>query len=313
MAAELRILQASHAVVQDLGRRRVSHFGVSANGAADEYSARIANVLVGNLQSDPLIEVLASSLSFTTTERTAVAVTGAPADITLDGSEAPAWAPFRVPAGSTVTIGNVHSGLRSYVAIAGELHAPRFLDSVAPDRALGFGCHLQANTALGYEPRTAWREIDSLARSRVQPEFGSPWTLDVCVGPEWDEFGSIRDDILSATLDVHPQSNHVGTRLTGTLPTMKLAGELSSRGVAIGAVEITPAQELVMLHRGRSITAGYPVVLVVTAAALSNAGQLRPSDQVRFRLISPDRAVKDYRRQRSLIDGLEQGGWWRHP
>jgi len=306
----LEVLEAGHAAVQDLGRKRVSHLGVSANGAADEYSARMANVLVGNPQGAPLVEVLSSTFSFTTTTTTAVAVTGATADVTIDGRRAPGWASFRVTPGCVVTVREVRAGLRYYVAVGGTLQAARFLDSVAPDRALGFGTALAADDRVPFDARRARREIDSLLTSRLRPNYGDPWTLDACAGPEWDAFAHVRDDLLRADLVVHPQSNHVGTRLTGTLPSMAVPGELSSRGVAIGAVEITPSQELVLLHRGRSITAGYPVVLVVTAASLSMAGQLRPGDRVRFKHVTTDHATAAYRRQRALVDGLERSGSW---
>lgn len=307
MTAEyLDIAEAGLATVQDLGRSGVSRLGVSANGASDQYSARWANVLLGRPQGAPLIEVTGSALAFAPTTATTVAVTGASADLRVDGRPAPLWCSLRVGAGEVVSIRNITDGLRCYVGVGGEIEAPRFLGSTAPDRALGFGRQLASGDRLPFRPACERVEVDSLLTSRIRPRYGSPWTLDVCAGPEWDRFAGVRSTILSTEFTVDPKSNHVGIRLLADLPHIGLTGELSSRGVAIGAVEITPSQELVLLHRGRSITAGYPVVLVVTTSSLAAAGQLRPGDRVRFRLVTIEEATARHRRDRSILDAVEQ-------
>ena len=72
----------------------------------------------------------------------------------------------------------------------------------------------------------------------------------------------------------------------------------------IGAVEVPSGDELLVLHRGRGVTAGYPVLAVVTATSLSRLGQARPGQQVRFRRTTIADAVRNYREQQSSIDRL---------
>lgn len=302
----LVITEAGFATVQDLGRARASHLGVSASGACDQYSARWANVLVGKGQSEPLIEITGTAFSFQSTTATSVAITGANADILIGGKPAAGWCSLRVDAGEVVTIRRIRDGLRCYVAVQGVIVSPTFLGSTAPDRALGFGRMLRAGERLPFRPIDERVEIDSLLTSRVRPRYRSPSTLDVCVGPEWCEFEGVRSAVLDSEFTVDPNSNHVGIRLQADLPHIELPAELSSRGVAIGAVEITPSQELVLLHRGRSITAGYPVVLVVATSSLSTAGQLRPGDRARFRLVSMEEATARYRQERAVLDAVER-------
>ena len=43
--------------VQDLGRNGYAHLGISSSGAADTFSLRIANLLVGNPEDAAGIEV----------------------------------------------------------------------------------------------------------------------------------------------------------------------------------------------------------------------------------------------------------------
>ena len=57
MADTLTITKAGISCIQDLGRRGWSRFGLPVNGAADQYSASVANVLVGSPRGAALIEI----------------------------------------------------------------------------------------------------------------------------------------------------------------------------------------------------------------------------------------------------------------
>ena len=48
MTAGSRVIEAGATQVTDLGRRRGPRYGVPVNGALDQRSARIANILIGD-------------------------------------------------------------------------------------------------------------------------------------------------------------------------------------------------------------------------------------------------------------------------
>ena len=56
-AGTLTAIEAGAVQVTDLGRTRGPRFGVPANGALDQRSARVANILVGNADGAPLLEI----------------------------------------------------------------------------------------------------------------------------------------------------------------------------------------------------------------------------------------------------------------
>jgi allophanate hydrolase subunit 2 len=58
------------------------------------------------------------------------------------------------------------------------------------------------------------------------------------------------------------------------------------------------------LHRGRGVTAGYPVLAVVTTTGLDALGQVRPGQVVRFRRRTVAEAVAACRARRGAIDAL---------
>jgi allophanate hydrolase subunit 2 len=88
---------------------------------------------------------------------------------------------------------------------------------------------------------------------------------------------------LDPPYEVSPQSNDVGLRLLGPQPEQNSVEEILSRGVPVGAVEVPPGGGIIILLRGRLVTAGYPVIAVVTTESLDRLGQARPGDRIRIR------------------------------
>ncbi|KAA2261391.1 biotin-dependent carboxyltransferase family protein [Solihabitans fulvus] len=309
MADVLAVHQAGMVAVTDLGRQGHSRDGIPPNGAADQFSAAVANILVGNRENSPLIEVTASAFAFTTTRAALISVTGAPATLTCGGRPHRMWEPVCVPAGARVAVHNVHNGLRTYVAVHGEFQVPFVLGSCAPDSLLEVGTWLRAGAELAVD--TDYVPVDHpvfrhpvFRLAAPTPRFGSPWTIDVTDGPAGADFVDLDRTLLSEPYRITPTSNHIGLRLSGPAPTRLDTRELLSRGVPVGAVEVTPSRELLVLLRGRPVTAGYPVVAVATRVAQSALGQAAPGHVLRFRRQALPDAVAAYRARRRAMDAL---------
>jgi allophanate hydrolase subunit 2 len=245
-------------------------------------SARIANALVGNPVGNPLIEVVATDFAFRAEDFLLMAVSGASAEIEVDGCPHESGQPVCVEPGSLVRVSGINAGLRCYLAIRGSFRAPRLLGSCAPDPMLGAGGSLTAGARL---------DIDSTYQSFKHPYLPQPLfrfgtidrtvgaavTIDVIRGPHADQFHDGADVLASNQYIVCADSNHVGLRLQGPAPARNRRDELLSRGVPLGAVEIPPSEELIVLLRGRMVTAGYPVIAVATRTSRDTLGQLGPA------------------------------------
>ncbi|BCW50619.1 hypothetical protein StoSoilB13_29610 (plasmid) [Arthrobacter sp. StoSoilB13] len=148
MSGAILIQQPGNSVVTDLGRTRGPRFGLPVNGALDQYSARAANILAGNPDNDPLVEITALDFRMKADADILIAVTGAPLTLTVGGRPCSQWEPVSVRAGETVSIRGIHRGLRAYLAIHGSLEAETLLGSCAPDTVVGFGLQLREGTTL---------------------------------------------------------------------------------------------------------------------------------------------------------------------
>jgi biotin-dependent carboxylase-like uncharacterized protein len=293
---------------QDLGRRASERLGVATGGAADQYSAKAANILVGNRITAPLLEIMGAEFSVRVSADVLVAVTGTPARVLVDGFPVDQWSPVFATQGSTLTISSPVDGLRSYLAFNGELESGRFLGSVAPDSRMGFPQQLRAGDTivLATDHTTFVHPFGAFSLNVPVPDLSQPvWSIDVTDGPETHAIHGIRDLMSASTYTVGGRSDHIGLRLDGPVLHPQGMGEIVSHGVPIGAVEIPHSDELIILGRARSLTAGYPIVGVISSASLSMLGQAAPGRRITFRWLDPAESIARYREENRGLRLLE--------
>lgn len=275
--------------VQDLGRPGYAHLGVSASGAADALALRAGNRLVGNPEGAPGLEMTLAGGTFRF-ERDAVAAL-AGSDFGLE-----CWKPFEVRAGETIRLGPARCGARCYLCVRGGIEAPRVMGSASAHVLTGLGGGpLRRGDVLkiGPEPsrpplwRGAAREQDRLAPLRVTR------------GPQAEWFRRGLDGLVYS---VREESNRMGLRLKG--PRFMQQREMLTEGASLGAIQIPPGGEPLILFVEHQTTGGYPKIANVITADLWKVGQLRPRDQVRFETVPLERARALLLEQEEWLDGL---------
>lgn len=311
MTGGIRVETASIALVTDLGRTRGPAQGLPVNGALDQYSARVANILVANPEHAPLVEVTAYDFAFTAEVDLLLSVTGAPMTVEIDGVARRMWEPVSVAAGQRVQLSAMAEGLRTYIAVHGSFDVPLLLGSCAPDTVAGFGVVLAAGSRLDVRAPVApivnpYFDMSLFNLDVLIPYIGDDALIDVTDGPDAGQFRGAGARLFEGTYTVTAKSNHIGMRMAGELPIRSSSEEMISRGIPIGAVEVPPGDELLVLHRGRGVTAGYPVLAVVTPLSLDDLGQVRPGQRVRFRRTTVERAEENVRTWRAHLDHLRQ-------
>ncbi|MFF7308909.1 biotin-dependent carboxyltransferase family protein [Streptomyces sp. NPDC008137] len=296
---------------QDLGRRGTERRGVPTGGAADQHSAAVANLLVGNQRGATLVENLGGELALVPESDVLLAVTGAPAQITISGAPADSWSPLVVPAGQEVRVrGDMSRGIRTYLAVHGTLGVDTLLGSAAPDPRMGFGQGVTRGSRVLLE--TAFRGFGhrlfepALFRLPVPvPRFDDgPWGIDVVPAQGIQTIPGIRELVEGATYNVTPRSDHVGLRLDGPVRHPETDREIVSHGVPVGALQIPHADELIVLGRHRSLTAGYPVIGVASRASLSLLGQAGPGRRLRFRWTDREASLRRFARREAELRAL---------
>jgi biotin-dependent carboxylase-like uncharacterized protein len=268
--------------VQDRGRPGWASIGVTRSGAADRQAAALANRLVGNDAAAAVLEVTVGGLQVQAGRTLLVAVSGAPAPVTVDGRAAPFDAPLTLRPGQVLGLGNPAVGLRSYLAVRGGIGVPPVLGSRSTDTLSGLGpAPLRPGDVLPVGALAAAEPVVDVA------PVGAPSSrpvLRVLPGPRRDWMAPTAWTALTTEdWTVSPDSDRVGLRLAGPRLDRARTDELPSEGLVPGAVQVPPDGAPVLFLVDHPVTGGYPVLAVVTTDDLPAAAQLRPGDRVRFR------------------------------
>jgi len=269
--------------VQDDGRPGWAAVGVSRSGAADRASAALANRLVGNERDAAVLEVTLGGLHLRVGSPTLLALTGAACAATVDGRGVAMTSPMHVPAGGVLRLGTPGTGLRTYVAVRGGIAVPAVLGSRATDVLAGVGPPV-VRVGDVLPVGTSSTPVPGVDHAPVrEPE--RPVVLALVPGPRADWFvGDVLAGLAAGAYTVGTASNRTALRLDGPALRRVHDRELPSEGLVPGAVQVPPDGRPVVFLRDHPVTGGYPVVAVVTAASLDRAAQLRPGDEIRFRV-----------------------------
>jgi antagonist of KipI len=297
-------------VIQDLGRPGFAHVGVSASGAADPLSFRIGNLIVGNAENTPALEMTLVGGEFEFLQRSVVTITGSDFGPTLDGQAAAMWSPFVVRNGQRLCFGATKSGARCYLCVRGGLGIKPVLGSVSTHiqtklggfqgRPLRKGDVIPLTSSSGVRVETAKLDVKEVLAWLTGTE------IRVTPGLQEDYFSqSELEKFFSSTFEVLEDSNRMGLRLAGTLIKAR-THDIITEGAPLGAIQIPPNEHPIILFVEHQTTGGYPKIANVIAADIPRVGQLRPRDRIRFKRVTVDAALQLLRQQEALIDSMKK-------
>lgn len=280
--------------VQDWpGRLGLWDVGVPPSGPMDDRSFRLGNMLLGNPEGTPGLEVTASGPTLMFEAPARIGLTGADFSATLDGEPVPRGAPIDIAPGQTLILGRATGGgMRGYILFAGGLDVTPYLGSAATFTLGQFGGHAARGLLAGDVLHLGTGETGT-GEAAPLPDLPREWNLHVLYGPHGAPDFFTPDDIacfLAAEWQVHYNSNRTGVRLVGPKPewARRDGGEaglhpsnIHDNPYAIGAVDFTGDMPIILGPDGPSL-GGFVCPFTVIAADRWKIGQLAPDDRVRF-------------------------------
>ena len=279
--------------VQDLGRPGLAHLGISACGAADALSLRAGNLLLGNAEGAAALEMTLAGGTFEFEPATWVALTGAEFEASI-----PMWTPVEVKPGEQVRCGHARSGARCYLCVSGGIETPPVLGSRSTHLLTGLGGlegrALKRGDVLAAGPARRRSGTKAAAEEALRFEPGSPARIHV-TSP------AAAQALCAALWEVKEDSDRMGLRLRGPVLERE-TGHMLTEGVPLGAVQVPPDGQPIILFVEHQTTGGYPKIANVISADFHAVGQLRPRDRIRFEQVSIDAAL-------TLLDSQEE---WLH-
>ncbi len=139
--------------VQDLGRNGFRRFGINPNGAMDTQAVRLINILLGNDESEAVLEMHFPAPIIEFEENAIIALGGADFGAEINGQPIENWRPFYVEKGNVLSFKSKIFGSRAYLAVKSGFELEKWLGS--------FSTNLRAEIG-GFEGR-ALRENDRIS------------------------------------------------------------------------------------------------------------------------------------------------------
>jgi biotin-dependent carboxylase-like uncharacterized protein len=268
MSGGIRVVETGWSTtIQDRGREGFAHLGVPRAGAVDAAAQALANRLVGNNERAATLET-AGGLVVEAMGAVVAATSG-------DGIR------HTLQPGERVRVDPPHDGVWGYLAVRGGIIVDAVLGSRSHDTLSGVGppaIRSGDRLAVGDDPHT-----DLLAdHAPVRPLRRD---VRLWPGPRAAWFR----DGLAALVDQHWQVgrdvSRVGARLSvGRFePSAAMPARIASEGLVVGAVQITPGGEPIVMLANHPTTGGYPVLAVVEPDDIANIAQAPPGTTIRFR------------------------------
>lgn len=320
----IRVLKAGALTqLQDLGRYGYQRYGVPVNGVMDEWSHRVANILVGNAEAEATLECTLTGPALQFTRDRLVAVCGADMQASVDDMRVPLGRPILVHAGAILRFGECRRGARAYLAVRGGFGVVPVMGSASTFARGGFGGF--QGRALIKGDRLPLRDSDAgyPGATRLLVQCGTPFVsaaqfdlpvsdssmdaVRAVMGPQWQAFTEeARKALTGESFEVSTQSDRMGYRLRG--PVLKLSQplEMISEAVAFGTVQVPPDGNPIILMADRQSAGGYPKIAYVASVDLPMLAQAMPGATLRFALVALEQAQSLYLERAEALARLRE-------
>ncbi|MFA5704036.1 MAG: biotin-dependent carboxyltransferase family protein [Advenella sp.] len=290
---------------QDEGRHRFQSLGVPVGGAMNPSNLRLANLLVGNPPSEPVLEMTLTGPGLLFEEDACIALSGAPIHAFADDTPIPVNRPFLIQAGQPLHFrqGQFPPMTRSYLAVHGGFELPAVMGSCSTDLKNRLGGH--HGRALQKQDHIPIRKpLDSRHRQTLQDFFKQleiylPANLGlqkknsirVIKGHHWNHFTQeSHERFFDTPFRITPQSERMGYRLQGPVLALQSPSQILSEPTAFGTIQVPPDGNPIILMADRQTTGGYPKIANVISADLPVLAQLLPGEHISFSLMELEKA-----------------------
>jgi len=301
-----------YTTIQDEGRYNYQKSGMSVAGAMDQFSLRVANILVGNSDGEACLEATLMGPKIKFQGEAMIAVTGANLVPMINNVAVDMWSGVKVSDGDVLSFGTAKSGCRSYISIANGIDVPEVMGSKSTyvkGKVGGFEGRILKN---GDEIKIVNSVGDKVTRSiklptNFIPSYKKDNTVRVVMGPQ-DDYFTVEgiNTFFNYPYEVTNEADRMGYRLSGSKIAHKTGADIISDGITMGSVQVPGHGAPIIMMADRQTTGGYTKIATVISSDINIVGQLKPGDSVKFKSIDIIEAHKIYRKYMEGFDEIRE-------
>lgn len=304
------ITPGGYSTLQDRGRFGFQNMGVPVSGVLDHFAFEAANILVGNTDNTPVMELTVMGPCIEILKRMDIALTGARMGIKINDIPAAQWQSLRVNPGDIVSIGQVQSGCRAYLAVTGGFDVPEVMGSFSTyvgAKIGGFG-----GRPLGADDLLKTKDGHLLKNERVFPEkdipdYSTHVTVRTILGPQDDYFDAGIQTLFGTEYMVTAKADRMGYRLMGENIPIKegMPKSIVSEPSIPGSIQV-PADEQPIILLVEQTVGGYAKIATIISSDLGRVAQTTPGDMIRFEKLDLKTAHSLVYEEKTKLAGISQ-------
>jgi len=291
-------------VLQDSGRFGMAKLGLTTGGPSDKTAYDWLNRLLDDDTDNVVIEISFGGLQLQVLKHTEICVTGAETELLINEQIKPMWCTHKVAPGDMIRFGFSSCGIKSYLGVKGGFHVSEQFGSVSTVLRENIG-------GFDGKPLSKGQELNGdeffpqLRKRLIQqdiPIYSQEVRLRVIPGFQQKMFSRLEQRrFFSGRYQVSKQWDRMGYRLQG--PAIKCQTQsLLSEGITLGAIQIPPDGQPIILMQDRQTIGGYPKIGSVLSLDIDKLAQCGQGAKVYFEPISMDCAHNELHLAKSRFE-----------
>jgi biotin-dependent carboxylase-like uncharacterized protein len=274
---------------QDKGRANLYHLGIPFSGAMDNRNYLLANKLVGNNLTNPVLEfALQGPLLKYSGEKINFAITG---DVSFkikskEGEiEGNCYETYEIHDGDEVDLLSTNKSVYGYLSISGKFDVDYQWGSCSTNTKSNIGANegkkLQADQIINIS------EINNnLGKKRVNYINSKIEKIRVIKGTNFDYFSKTAiSNFFEKEFKVSKLSDRMGMRLEGMELENIKSSNIKSEGLIKGVIQVPGDGNPIIMLSDHGTIGGYPKIGVIISADYDRLVQIPPGSNIKFQQI----------------------------
>ena len=274
---------------QDKGRANLYHLGIPFSGAMDNRSYLLANKLVGNNLTNPVLEfALQGPLLKYFGEKINFAITG---DVSFkikskNGEiEGNCYETYEIHDGDEVDLLSTNKSVYGYLSISGKFDVDYQWGSCSTNTKSNIGANegkkLQADQIINIS-----KINNNLGKKRVSYINSKIEKIRVIKGTNFDYFSKTAiSNFFEKEFKVSKLSDRMGMRLEGTKLENIKSSNIKSEGLIKGVIQVPGDGNPIIMLSDHGTIGGYPKIGVIISADYDRLVQIPPGSNIKFQQI----------------------------